>query len=147
MNGTKVRDWMCNEPTFIHIRNSAEQAVDLMDERNLKVLPVVDDDNRFLGTISEGDVLKVAILLAADSLTRLMEKSPIEDLVTVRELMDKDVVTISADEEMSGAAAKLIDSGSDCLAVVEESKLVGTLNHADFTRMIASSAKKIRIAA
>ncbi len=72
----------------------------------------------FSGVISERDVLSVALLLVAD-------------------LMNRDFRTVSADEDLKRAGALLLENGWECLPVVHDSKLVGILNHADFTRMVS----------
>jgi CBS domain-containing protein len=54
---TPVREIMTTSVRYVHPRHSAEECMALMTERRMRHLPVIDD-NRLVGMISIGDLVK-----------------------------------------------------------------------------------------
>ena len=53
----RATDVMTSEVTTVHEDTSVHTAAQLMAERGISALPVVDRDNRVIGMVSEGDLL------------------------------------------------------------------------------------------
>jgi magnesium transporter len=66
-------------PTTVRIRASADQeaAARLLTDRNLLAIPVVDDDDRLLGIITEDDVADVLQAEATEDIERLGGSQPL----------------------------------------------------------------------
>jgi magnesium transporter len=66
-------------PTTVRIRASADQeaAARLLTDRNLLAIPVVDDDDRLLGIITEDDVADVLEAEATEDIERLGGSQPL----------------------------------------------------------------------
>lgn len=58
---TAVDEIMSTELTLIHPRQSVEECMALMTDKRIRHLPVVDDDQKLVGLISIGDVVKAII--------------------------------------------------------------------------------------
>jgi magnesium transporter len=73
----KVVDLMA--PTTVRVRASADQevAARLLTDRNLLAIPVVDDDDRLLGIITEDDVAEVLEAEATEDIERLGGSQPL----------------------------------------------------------------------
>jgi signal-transduction protein with cAMP-binding, CBS, and nucleotidyltransferase domain len=54
---TPVREIMTSSVRYVHPHHSAEECMALMTERRMRHLPVIDD-NRLVGMISIGDLVK-----------------------------------------------------------------------------------------
>ena len=57
----KVKDIMSRHPVSMHGDDSVEQAALLMVDRHFGGLPIVDDDNKLIGIITDSDIFKVFI--------------------------------------------------------------------------------------
>ncbi len=67
-------------PTTIRVRASADRevAARLLTDRNLLAIPVVDDEDRLLGIITEDDVADVLLEEATEDIERLGGSQPLE---------------------------------------------------------------------
>lgn len=81
----KVADLMNKEPVTAHIDETINTVVDRMKTHNFIFLPVVDDENRYLGTIDIIDIMKLAYpdhLLMMNDLEFVGNLRPYEDFTT-----------------------------------------------------------------
>jgi magnesium transporter len=62
--GSKVRDFMSENPIAIHTNGSEETITDLIAKYNLLALPVVDDDGVLHGIITIDDAIDLVLPLA-----------------------------------------------------------------------------------
>lgn len=58
---TPAKQIMTKNPRTINVNNSVENAAALMEQESVSCLPVVDDDGRLLGIITEWDIFKIFI--------------------------------------------------------------------------------------
>ena len=54
-------------------------------------------------------------------------------MLTARDIMTTDVVTIGPEATVREAAALMVESGAGALPVVKDGRLVGILSHTDYT--------------
>nr|AAZ32124.1 CBS domain protein [uncultured euryarchaeote Alv-FOS5] len=54
----KVSDVMTKDPASVHMNDDVEKAADIMLEKNVHRLPVVDDDGKLVGIVTRLDLLK-----------------------------------------------------------------------------------------
>ena len=130
-----VKDNMIENPITIGPNASVSEAVDLMSENNLHRLPVVDQNNKLVGLITESVITSNtpnnASTLSVFELNYLLNKLKISDI------MIKDVVTIDKDALLEQAATILRKHDIGCLPVVEDNTLIGIITHNDiFTAFI-----------
>lgn len=108
-------------------------------------LPVVDDDNKLLGIISEKDILNALLPSYSDFLEdpvrardfQSMENSYRDVLVrTVESLMTKRVFSVAPDELVMQAASKMALHRFRRIPVVEDNLLVGIVSLGDIHKAI-----------
>lgn len=75
---TKVHDLMVAEPLSVRVETDQEDAARLLIRQNLLALPVVDDDDRLVGIITEDDVADVLEEEATEDIERLGGSQPLE---------------------------------------------------------------------
>lgn len=109
-----------------------------MHEKHVRHVPVVDDDDRLVGLVSERDLLRRAAGLEGD--VPLSVSDDISTSARVREVMTWHVETIEADDDVATAAAVMLDNKYGCLPVLEQGVLAGILTEADFVRHVAERA-------
>ena len=131
-----VKDNMIPSPITIKAEQSVSEAVDLMSENKLHRLPVVDDQGKLIGLVTESVISRntpnSASSLSVYELNYLLNKLKISDI------MIRDVKTIGKDALLEEAATVLRKYDIGCLPVTEEDdKLIGIITHNDiFTAFI-----------
>ena len=104
------------------------------------MLPVVDAQNTYLGEVGVINLLKVGVpdyLMMIDNLNFLSNFEPLEhlfdkeDIVTVREIMYANHVTLSPSTSIIEAVTLMIRYKCRFFSVVENGKLVGVLTAMD----------------
>jgi CBS domain-containing protein len=135
MNST-VKDVMSTH--VIAVRQGApykDMAAMLHDQR-VSAFPVIDDDNKVIGVVSETDLLTKEALEATvprtlQALTRERVRSQV-NAVTAADLMTKPAVTIGPDELVTHAARLMFNERVKRLPVVSgDGTLIGIVTRSD----------------
>jgi CBS domain-containing protein len=113
---------------------------DLMEEKRIRHVPVVDEDRALVGIVSERDLLRRAI--GADMDLPLSLRTDVLSALKVRDVMTWDVETVDVDVDVASAAQILLENKYGSLPVVEEGELCGILTEADFVRYVAVSREE-----
>jgi CBS domain-containing protein len=124
----KVKDIMIKEVATLDVNDELSLANDIMRLGRIRHLPVVDGP-KLVGIISERDLFRSSLAQALGYATKdtrdLMKKLRIKDV------MVKDVLTISADTELREAVRLMLDHKIGCVPVVDDDRLVGLLTETD----------------
>ena len=109
---------MSKNPIAISPEASIQEAMELMKKQSIRHLPVVDQNKRLVGWVSDTD-LRGALIA-----------SMIEELV-VRDVMIADPVTISSTDVLERAALLITEQKIGGMPVVDNDKLVGVITAVD----------------
>lgn len=134
----RVRDLMTENPFTLQPEDSLAALFDLMREKNVRHVPIVDDEGYLLAVADKVSLDRQTFML--DSELPLAEVRQLMDTSSVEEVMDPEPETINPDEAIDAAAELMIENKFDCLAVTEGRLLVGVLTHGDFVRYVMDSA-------
>jgi len=132
MKNLKVRDLMTNVVLSVHTEDTVETVYDLMNERGIRHLLVVDHDGDLVGLVSHRDLLRHSPIERAEVPVFLMRE--ILRRTLVEEVMTSEVETAAPNTPASEAAHIMFEHKFGCLPVLEGSKLVGILTESDFVR-------------
>jgi len=146
-----VRDAMTDAADLVTVPVDAtlKRVAELMLERRVSGLPVVDADGRVLGVISEADVVSgetggtggQGMMARARALG---DPGALSIPRTAGEAMSSPAVTIGPDETVMEAAHQIAARGVNRLPVVDEDgRLVGIIARADVVRAFARSDDEI----
>jgi CBS domain-containing membrane protein len=113
---------------------------DLMAEKRIRHVPVVDDDGTICGLVSERDILRRTFSQDAD--LPLSVRHDVLTAVKVRDIMTWEVDTVDADQDVAVAARVMLDNKYGCLPVVEQGSLAGILTEADFVQFVAKAVSE-----
>lgn len=123
-----VKNRMTANPYTIAFNAPINELIELMREKNLKRVPVVDGE-KVVGMITHGDIQKVspskATTLSIYELNYLLSKTKVSDAMT------KEVVTVSPDSLLEEAAVLMRENRISTLAVVSQDKLEGIITESD----------------
>ncbi|MEH1873281.1 CBS domain-containing protein [Nostoc sp.] len=148
-----VADVMSRDPIVVRVETPLNEAIQILAERHISGLPVVDDVGKLVGIISETDLMwqetgvtPPAYIMFLDSVIYLKNPATYErDLhkalgQTVGEVMSKNPITISPDKTLSQAATIMHDRSVHRLPVLDDTnQVIGILTRGDIIRAMAAS--------
>lgn len=144
-----VDDYMTHQAICVDDTSRLTQAIRMMDDQELIVLPVVDNQGILVGILSASDLIEITHEIQADlsALTYVTEKTrnflikllvDQGDTTLVRDVMSGGVETTTPQTNLVIAAHKLVNRHYHHLPVVEESgKPIGVLSTSDFVRAVS----------
>ncbi|WP_341486409.1 CBS domain-containing protein [Pararhizobium sp. A13] len=141
----RVKDVMTIKVVRISPDHSVRQAAKMMLDNQVSGIPVVDDDGRLLGIISEGDLIR-RTELGSEATVSLAEKAmPAEERASayvkrsswrVGDAMTSNLVTIDEDASLTRVAQLMQERGIKRIPVTRAGELVGIVSRADLLQAI-----------
>src|SRR5437764_9657093 len=116
----KVSEVMTTEVESVQMNSTLEEVASIMKVENVGAVPVVDEDDDLVGSITDRDIV---VRCVADG------KDPAE--TNVEEVLSHDLETIEPDADVEEAAKLMADRQIRRLPVCEEGELVGMLSIGD----------------
>ena len=142
-----VADIMNANPSTLPATAKIRDAIAIMQETETNGVPLVDDADKVVGFLSDGDILKFLsrhessqtdgvsyiIMLETDSFQERIRT--VYDLDAMR-LATKSVITVDADEQADLAFRTLADKKIKKAPVIKDGKLVGTLSRRNIMKAL-----------
>lgn len=126
---------------------SIAEAMEWMKREKVRRFPVVDKERKLIGIVSRTDLLH-ASPSSATSLT-MWEISYLLNQIKVKEVMTRDVITVTEDATLEEAARLMVENKVGSLPVVRGGTLVGIITESDifrvFLEMMGAREKGIRL--
>lgn len=129
----KVKALMSTEVFSLNRKDSLNLAMELMTLNHIRHIPVIDDQNQLVGILSHRDILRSAVSTFA-SLSKEDERA-LYQRIPIVEIMNDKVETIGEEDNLTTAAALMIEKNIGCLPVVNGKALVGIITEADFLKL------------
>ncbi len=126
-----VESIMTPDPVSLSPEDTLGTAHQLMNEKHIHHLPVVDSNNEVVGLISHRDIL------AASGSTLNQTPSDTSD-TPVSKIMATPVVSIPPEAGTLKAAQYIHNSRHGCLPIVDENGLIGIVTEYDFVEVAIS---------
>ena len=138
---------MTRRPITVGEDASVNEALELMHREHIRRLPVVDKEGKLVGIVSELDLLKVspspATTLSIYEIPYLLAR------IKMRDIMTRDVITVTEDTPLEEAARIMADNKIGGLPVMRGDKLVGIITETDifkiFLEMLGGRETGVRI--
>jgi acetoin utilization protein AcuB len=142
-----VGDRMTKRPITITEDTGIDKALELMHSEKVRRLPVLNKHGQLVGIVSELDLLKAspsqATSLSIYELPYLLSK------IKMRDIMTKDVVTVTEDMPLEEAALIMAENKIGGLPVMRGDKLVGIITETDlfkiFLEMLGAREEGVRL--
>jgi CBS domain-containing protein len=132
----KVRDIMDHEVRTLSRNDSLGMADALMGELRIRHIPVLDEDQRVCGVLSQRDLFRGALLKALGYGSTAEDR--VLNQILVKEAMSAELHTIRGDASIADAAGLMVAHKVGCLPVVEgDNRLIGIITETDLVRLIA----------
>ena len=140
-----VADIMNREVQPVGPNTLLTEAVELLLDKIYRTLPVIDEERRVIGILTEGDLLAKALPLATSVQRQLTVSELGAELAqlrrsgqTVAEIMTRDPVTVGDDTSVTEAVKLMIKHNIKRLPVVDTAaRLVGIISRVDILRMLS----------
>ncbi len=152
MDELTVGEIMQTEVITVGPDTTVRELANILAEKRISGVPVVDDEYRVVGMVSEADIIVQDAELhfpyyiqLLDSVIYLQSFNKFEDRVRkmfgskVKEIMSADVTAIAPDASVRDAATLMADREINRLPVLAEGKLVGIVTRHDIVRAIADT--------
>ncbi|MEZ4675455.1 MAG: CBS domain-containing protein [Caldilineaceae bacterium] len=143
MHRIPVAEIMQRSVVTIHPEASATDAADLLEELNIRRLPVLDEQECLVGIVSDTDVLEAE---TANSVLSTYERDIEDEWLTVADIMTREVITIDVNATVGELAVTLMAHKIGGVPVVEaddahcnRQRVVGIVTETDIFRMIADA--------
>jgi CBS domain-containing membrane protein len=138
-----VKDIMTKDVITVHAHDDLEDVLRLLAENRISGIPVIDDENRPVGLISESDILSLIGMRKGHTFRDVMRHILGEPLPGRRggnrpeDIMSSPVITTGPDENVSEVAKILDERKIKRLPVVDgEGKVIGIVSRGDIVRAI-----------
>jgi CBS domain-containing protein len=117
----RVGDVMTERPRAVEPNTSVAEAARVMEVENVGSLPVVVEDGRVIGIVTDRDLA-----------IRVLAKGLDPERTTVGQVASKELVAVRADQDLDEALAAMAQAQVRRLPVVDEAdQLVGVVAQAD----------------
>ncbi|GLZ36677.1 CBS domain-containing protein [Actinokineospora sp. NBRC 105648] len=132
----RARDVMSAPVLTVRPGTPVKRAAELLAGKGYTALPVVDEDDRLVGVVTEADVLRdrfptdPRFRTDADDADRPLP-------ATVAEVMTTPAVAMSAGTDAAVLARVMIADRRRCVPIVDGSRLVGVVTRRDLVRVLA----------
>lgn len=128
-----IDELMTESPYTLRPTDSLDAARRLMTEKNIRHIPITDDDNQLRGLVTQRDILQA---------TDPNQKN--QDLA-LSNVMIKDVSVIHTTDSVRQAALHLRQKKYGCLPVVANNQLVGIVTDSDFISVAINLLEQVEI--
>jgi CBS domain-containing protein len=152
---TLVRDVMSTPVVTLRPDDKVEHAADVLADKNVGSLPVVDADGKLLGVLRDDDLIASEARVHVPTFINFLglgmpfpgEMKHLEHELkkiagaTLRDVMQVDVPTVAPDATLEDVATIMHDRGVNSVPVLDaDGKVVGIVARADIVRFIARTA-------
>lgn len=139
-----VREIMTSPALSVHLKADIDEALRIMAERKVTALPVVEDDDRLVGILSEIDLLRRAV--EPDHRAHAIpvrEQPPLPK--SVMEIMTRNPRTTTRNADVADLVRLFTSSSFKSLPVVEdEDRLIGVISRSDVVRALWREDSELR---
>ena len=132
-----VRDVMSDQPLTVAADASLKEVARTLVRTGLGALPVVDEDDRVIGMVSEREVVRY--LLHVQAFTgpdARVASPPASGARTVRDVMTRQVLCVAPEQPIAEVASLMSNKDVDRVPVVRDGRLVGFLTRGDIVRKL-----------
>lgn len=103
-----VKDIMTKKVYVLNDNDNLNVAKLLMDAIHIRHIPIVNENNKFVGLLTHRDLLKLSISSLADMDEE--DRKEIQQSISLRDVMNTDVQTISQEAKLKNAIEQIINN-------------------------------------
>lgn len=113
----------------------------LMRTVRVRHVPILDDDERFVGLLSHRDLLAYSISKLAD--IDPLEQGELDRHIPIKDVMRTEISTTTATTDLKEAISSMLENKFGCLPVINDQRhLVGIITDEDIIRLAIKLLEK-----
>jgi CBS domain-containing membrane protein len=122
---------------------SVWEARQLMTDRRIRHIPIVNRDNEFVGILTQRDVLATTVSVLAE--VEPAEIQALESAIPVREVMTVEITAVDPETDLREAARYMLEHKLGCLPVVSDKGLVGIITEVDYIKLVLRLLERLDV--
>ncbi|GAA0937323.1 CBS domain-containing protein [Virgisporangium aurantiacum] len=132
----RVRDIMTRPVFTVRPTDPVEGAAALLADRGITAAPVIDERNRLVGMVSEGDLLRNRVPEDPTAHLRATPEFSTRRPHIVAEVMTRDVVTAWPTEDIADVARTMLSRDVRSVPVLDDGHVIGIISRRDLLRSV-----------
>lgn len=149
----KVKDIMEKDVRYLSPDISAKDALYKILNQHISGLPVIDSNDKLVGMFTEKDILsyilpsyveQVGKFMYGETPKAIVNKLMALDNIKVKDIMRKEVVTITEDSSLGEAAHLVLTRKARRIPVVKDGKVTGIIAREDILKAFSREAGFLR---
>lgn len=138
-----VRSWMSSPAIVAPETMPLPEARQLLHDRQIRHLPVINAMGQLVGIVSQGDIYRVSDAPATD--VRDYDLRYRVSNLPLAEIMTREVITVTPDTSMIEVAQLLLKHKIGGTPVVSDGQVVGMITESDLFRMIIMAEEDVSV--
>lgn len=139
-----VREIMSNRVISVRVTAPVKQAAQLLSRHSITAMPVLDEDDRLVGVLSEADVIPGVILDDARAHALPVQPRSEQRPGTVADVMTRQVLSVPPQADVAQVADLMASKAIKSMPVVDHGRVVGMVSRGDIVAQLARRDGKIR---
>jgi CBS-domain-containing membrane protein len=144
MVGVRASEVMTRSVLTVHTGSTVQQAAALLCEHGITSLPVLDEDDRVVGIVSEVDLIRDRMPHDPRSHLRPLPQDPPDPSRLVVEVMQEPVVCLAQYADVADLAAVMLDNNVRAVPITDAGRLLGIVSRRDLLRTLLRDDDAIR---
>lgn len=137
LGNIQVFNLMSHELITLSPEDTLTHADDIMTERGIRHLPVIDEERKLIGLLTDRDILSVTCRSIVPG--QLCNRTELLNDIFVKDVMRGGVLSISPRTSLKKAAQMMLENKIGSLLVVsDEEELIGIITESDFVNFFVS---------
>lgn len=137
-----IHELMSTDLHTLHPHHTLHDAHELMTAHKIRHIPIIDEENKFIGLLSQRDLLAMSVSTFADISND--ERDELETGIPLSEVVTQEVVAAEENTSLLEAARFMLNTKHGCLPVIDrQTRLKGILTEADFVRLAIHLLEKM----
>ena len=139
LNNTPVRDFMILPPIILNYNESFSRVEQILREKGIKHLPILDENGRLGGLITLSDLYRTCSPRRTLDGSYVYDKAQLDNFI-LKNVMTKNPRTLKADNTLKDALEVMTSGGFGCLPIVDDDRrIVGIVTQTDIIRIVSSA--------
>lgn len=144
----KAQEIMTTKVVSVRKTTTVDEIAQVMTTHHIRSVPVVDDQNRVIGVVSEDDLflkekgIPMSAVKAPHMFKKWADPARLVEIYegarhhTAGDVMSRSVVTVDATEHIGRVASLLMKHDLHSVPVVQNGKLIGLVSRTDLIRLL-----------
>ncbi len=141
----KIREIMSHPVITVPPGLPIKHVAAILVEKRISGVPVVDDEDRLLGIVTEADLLPMET--EPDPRSHILHSPPRQEPLptTAEEAMSHDVISLNPDADVAEAARVMLERHVKRIPIIAGGQVVGIVSRRDILKVLARSDDQIQI--